>query len=153
MASAAVSFDLREIEGLAKILNEAKLSPRERTQLLHDIGEEVVVQIQNRLTVDKEDPEGNPWQAIAEKTDRYYKKYFPEAKPPLWRKGELLDTLESQINDSWSILVGATKEYAATHQFGRPEANIPARPYLGISKDDAEEIAAIAQNFLAGRLK
>jgi phage virion morphogenesis protein len=170
MAGAAVSLGLQEIEGLARILNGVKLEPQDRVQLLKDIGVEMESQTQERFDT-KKDPEGKPWKALAQKTQDYYRGQFPHAQPPLVIDGGLRDSLESQVPDSWSVLVGATKIYAAIHQFGGEIApknaaalyvpgygtlqkvNIPARPYLGVSGQDAGDIAAIAQRFVAGRFK
>jgi phage gpG-like protein len=44
-------------------------------------------------------------------------------------------------------------EYAAVHQWGWPKKNIPARPYLGVSRDDAKEIESIVALFLEGNIK
>jgi len=67
--------------------------------------------------------------------------------------------------------VGATMEYAATHQFGAEitpksakalfvpgygmlkKVKIPARPYLGVSSDDAKAIEAAVAVFLGGIIK
>jgi phage gpG-like protein len=86
--------------------------------------------------------------------------------------GTLRDSVTREVEgDAWSVLVGATMEYAAVHQFGatiRPrtaralavpgigmlrKATIPARPYLGVSREDAGEIASLATAFLAGRIQ
>jgi phage gpG-like protein len=66
-------------------------------------------------------------------------------------------------------LVGATRIYAAIHQWGGEivpkkaphlfvpgygrlkKVNIPARPYLGVSHQDAADIALKAQRFIAMR--
>ena len=149
MASAEFSFDLRELDGLAKLLEQAKLSSQDRRQLLANIGAEVEAQTQERFDT-KLSPEGKRWQDIAEKTKRYYAKYFPgQRRSILVGEGGLRDSIESQVDD-WSVLVGATKVYAATHQYGR--GKIPARPYLGISTSDAEDIMVIANQFLAERI-
>jgi phage virion morphogenesis protein len=153
MAGATVGFDLRELEGLARLLNGARLDDRDRERLLGDIGAEMVTATQERLTdPEKKDPQGNPWKAIADKTREYYDKKFPGAKPPLWRGGELLDSVTSEAAGPWAALVGATVEYAAVHQFGWPKKNIPARPYLGVSADDAAALALLTRDFLARRL-
>jgi len=149
MASAEVNFDLRELDGLAKLLEKAKLSSSDRMQLLRNIGAEVEAQTQERFDEQKS-PEGKTWQDLAEKTKKYYARKFPGMRRSLLvGEGGLRDSIESQVDD-WSVLVGATKVYAATHQFGR--GKIPARPYLGISTSNAEEIMAIAQQFLAERI-
>jgi phage virion morphogenesis protein len=151
MAAAVTGFDVREIDGLAKLLNEAKLSSQDRSQLLHDIGVEVVSQTQERFDTPQVDPEGNQWKALAEKTVKYYERHFPGMRRSiLVGEGYLRDTITSQVND-WSVLVGATMVYAATHNFGR--GNIPARPFLGISTENAADIQMITRQFLAERLK
>jgi phage virion morphogenesis protein len=150
MAASELTFDLREVEGLAKLLERAKLSPNDRMQLLKNIGQEVEAQTQERFD-SQIDPEGNRWKDLSEKTKQYYAKYFPgQRRSILVGEGSLRDSLESQV-DSWSVMVGATKVYAATHQFGR--GKIPARPYLGLSIADVEDITLITQQFLAERIK
>ena len=62
----------------------------------------------------------------------------------------MIDTVTSEVS-SWSVLVGATKVYAAVHQYGWRERNIPARPYLGLSNDDKVDIIGIINTFLEGR--
>jgi len=149
MASAEFNFDLRELDGLAKMLEQAKLSSSDRMQLLRNIGAEVEAQTQERFD-SQMSPEGKKWQDLAEKTKRYYARRFPGMRRSiLVGEGGLRDSIESQVDD-WSVLVGATKIYAATHQFGR--GKIPARPYLGISTSNATDIMMVAQQFLAERI-
>ena len=149
MASAEFTFDLKELDGLAKLLEQAKLSSQDRRQLLKNIGVEVEAQTQKRFDTQLS-PEGKRWQDLADKTKHYYAKYFPGLRNSLLvLEGGLRDSIENQVDD-WSVLVGATKVYTATHQFGR--GKIPARPYLGISTSNAEDIMKVAQAFLAGRI-
>ena len=149
MAAAEISFDLKELDGLAKLIDKAKLSSQDRRQLLANIGVKIESQTQERFD-SQVDPKGNRWKDLADKTKQYYAKYFPgQRRSILVGSGGLRDSIESQVDD-WSVLVGATKVYAATHQFGRD--NIPARPYLGISTSNADEIMMIAERFLAERV-
>jgi phage virion morphogenesis protein len=170
MAGAAVELDLKELESLARILNGVKLDSDDRTQLLHDIGVEMESQTQERFDTQK-DPEGNAWKALAQKTRDYYMQNGSGGGSLLVQSGYLRDSITSQVSDSWSVLVGATMIYAAIHQWGGEivpktaaalfvpgygklkKVNIPARPYLGVSSQDAADIAAIAQRFVAGRFK
>jgi phage virion morphogenesis protein len=154
MAAASISFDLSAIEGVKKLLAGTALSGTDRARLLHSIGEEVKELSQDRFDT-KRSPDGDTWKAIAKKTRRYYesKTEFSKAEPPLVVEGMLRLSLTNEVQDgAWSTLVGATMEYAAVHQFGWPEKNIPARPYLGVSPDDADVIEAAVATFLAGRL-
>ncbi|MDR1286765.1 MAG: phage virion morphogenesis protein [Treponema sp.] len=170
MAGSTVELGLKEVEGLTRILNGVKLESQDRVRLLKDIGVEMESQTQERFDT-KKDPEGKPWAALAQKTLDYYRERFPHAQPPLVIDGGLRDSIESQTPDSWSVLVGATKIYAAIHQWGGEivpktaaalyvpgygklkKVNIPARPYLGVSSQDAADIATLAQGFIAGRFK
>jgi phage virion morphogenesis protein len=168
MASAEFSFDLRELNGLAKLFEQAKLDSQGRRQLLKNIGAEVEAQTQERFD-SQMDPEGNPWKELAQKTRDYYASKGMGGGSLLVQEGGLRDSIESQADD-WSVLVGATKIYAAIHQFGgeiKPKSkralfvpgygmlqkvNIPARPYLGISTSNADEIMRVAAQFLAKRI-
>ena len=126
MAGAAIELGVQEIEGLARILNGVKLGPRDRAQLLHDICVEVETQTQERFDAQK-DPEGNPWKELARKTRDYYTQNGLGGGSILVQGGGLRDSVESQVSGSWSVLVGATKIYAAIHQFGGEIApkNVP----------------------------
>jgi len=114
-------------------------------------------------------PDGDAWQALAQKTKDYYAETGRSHKSLLVGEGHLRDSVTSQVEGgAWAVLAGATMEYAATHQFGaviKPrtakalkvpglgmlkKATIPARPYLGVSAADAKEIASLAAGFLAG---
>jgi phage virion morphogenesis protein len=155
MAAASVSFDLKEIEAVKKLLANAALDGAARSRLLQSIGNEIKERTQDRFDT-KTSPDGDTWKAIAEKTRRYYesKPKLSSAEPPLVLEGMLRLSLTSEVQDgAWSTLVGATMEYAAVHQFGWPEKNIPARPYLGVSQDDAKVIEAAVSVFLEGTIK
>jgi phage virion morphogenesis protein len=170
MDGAAVSVDLREVEGVAALLNKAKLSSQDRAALLRNIGAEVEAQTQERFDT-QTDPEGNDWKALAQKTKDYYIKNGFGGGSLLVQRGGLRDSIESQLSGSWGVLVGATKIYAAIHQcggdivpknaaalfvpgYGRlKKVTIPARPYVGISNDNAAEIVLEVQKFIAERIK
>jgi phage gpG-like protein len=87
-------------------------------------------------------------------------------------EGTLRDSITSEVKGgAWSVLVGATMEYAAVLQFGaeiKPKSakalfvpgygmlqkvTIPARPYLGVSQDDTKAIEAVVEIFLEGNIK
>jgi phage virion morphogenesis protein len=148
MASAEFNFDLRELDGIAKLLEQAKLSSYDRRQLLINIGVEVKGQTQERFDSQR-DPEGNSWEQLDKKTRNYYTRNGFGSGFLLVQTGGLRDSIESQA-DGWSVLVGATKVYAATHQCGR--GRIPKRPYLGISASNADDIMHVASQFLAERI-
>ena len=154
MAGAVVTVQDDELRALCSRLNKMALSPSERKQLLHDIGVEMEAQTKERFEK-KTSPDGDDWAEIAQSTKDFYRKKYGSDNPgkgTLWRLSSvpLIDTVTSQAG-SWSVLVGATKVYAAVHQYGWSERNIPARPYLGLSNDDKVDIIGIINTFLEGQ--
>ena len=77
------------------------------------------------------------------------------SKKPLVATGELRDSIRYQVAaDGNSVEIG-TNHFAgewtggaAVHQFGDKKGRIPARPFLGISDADRDEVLAILDRFL-----
>ena len=171
MAAAQVSFDLKEIDAVRKTLAEAALDSGDRQRLLGSIGKQVEGQTKERFSTQRS-PDGDTWKALAQKTRDYYRSNGKGHRSLLVGEGGLRDSVTSEVhNGAWSTLVGATKEYAAVHQFGETitpktakalmvpgygmlrKVNIPARPYLGVSENDASEIASLVATFLERSFK
>jgi phage virion morphogenesis protein len=171
MAAASISFDLKEVEAVKKLLANSALDSADRARLLGSIGVEMEAQTQERFDT-KKSPDGDSWKALAEKTKSYYASKGWAARSILVGAGTLRDSITSEVQGgSWSVLAGATMEYAAIHQWGgdiKPKSakalsvpgygklqkvTIPARPYLGVSQDDAKAIEAAAAVFLAGNIQ
>jgi len=168
---ASVSFDLKEVDAVRKMLANASLSAADRGRLLQSIGVEMVEQTKERFELQRS-PEGDTWKDLEQKTKDYYASQGWSARSTLVGEGMLRDSITSEVQGgAWSVLVGAAKEYAAVHQFGAQimpksakalfvpgygmlkKVNIPARPYLGVSPDDAKAIEAAVANFLGGIIK
>lgn len=152
MAGAVVTIQDGELRSLCSRLNKMALTPGERKSLLGSVGEEMITQTKDRLA-EKKTPDGDDWADIAQSTKDYYKRKFGTSDPGngvLWRQGGLMDSLTQEVG-SWSVLVGATKIYAAVHQYGYMWRSIPARPYLGLSADNKADIIGIINGFLERR--
>jgi phage virion morphogenesis protein len=168
---ASVSFDLKEVDAVKRMLANASLNTADRGRLLQSIGVEMEAQTQERFDTQKS-PDGDSWKALAQKTRNYYAGQGWAARSILVGEGTLRDSITSEVQGgAWSVLVGATMEYAAVHQFGAEIApksaralfvpgygmlkkvNIPARPYLGVSPDDAKAIEDAVASFLEGIIK
>jgi phage virion morphogenesis protein len=170
--AAAISFDLKEIGAVKKMLDKAALSAADRAKLLGSIGVEMEEQTKERFET-KKTPEGNTWKALAQKTREYYaSKGLLGHRSILVGEGMLRDSITSEVQEgAWSTLVGATMEYAAIHQWGgeiKPKSakalfvpgygtlqkvKIPPRPYLGVSAEDTKAIEDAVAVFLEGILK
>lgn len=151
MSSAAITFDVGKVLGLAKLMNSVCLSQDDREDLLNSLAHQLEDAAAARFAT-KRDPDGNPWRELTEAYRNSLAKTHPEVRPPLEVSGDLRKSLDSQVTADHA-LVGATKIYAAVHQFGWPERNIPARPYLGVGTGDARELVAITKNFIAERFR
>jgi phage virion morphogenesis protein len=171
---ASFSFDLKEVDAVKKLLAHASLNTADRERLLHGIGVELEESAKERFQTQKS-PEGDSWKALAQKTRDYYFSLGEKkarARSLLVGEGFLQQSITSEVQGgAWSVLVGATMEYAAVHQFGAEivpknakalfvpgygmlqKVNIPARPYLGVSPDDAKVIEGAVASFLEGIIK
>ena len=89
-------------------------------------------------------PDGTPWAPLSEK----YQEKKPKNKDKiLVLEGYLRGSLHYETSPK-ELALGTNLIYGATHQFGREEDNIPARPFLGVSAEDRIEILAILSGFL-----
>ncbi|CUJ55617.1 phage virion morphogenesis protein [Achromobacter sp. 2789STDY5608621] len=138
---------------------------QDMTPALRGIGEYLAGSSRDRFG-SQTAPDGSAWTPLAH--------WYREAKPAnkdkiLTLRGYLSSSIHWQVLPD-SVLVGSNLEYAAIHQFGgviRPkqrkalkvggravsQVKIPARPYLGISTDDATESEALVADYLAGAFK
>lgn len=108
-----------------------------------DIGEYLLISHRERW--DRQvSPEGEPWAPLAPQTIKRKKKNRDKV---LVLEGDLRDLLRYQDSPD-SLEFGTDRIYGASHQFGREEAGIPARPFLGISDEDRVGILDILRDHL-----
>lgn len=110
-------------------------------------------------------PDGTPWAALKEATIRRREK-LGQTPIRILRAGGSAASLSASIVAQPShteVRVGSATEYAAVHQFGAakgafgadshgrplPWGTIPARPFLGLSTEDGQELIRIAEDWLA----
>lgn len=112
--------------------------------VLETIGAVVESQVRRRISDDQEAPDGTPWAAWS---DAYAKKRHG-GHSLLQSEGSLLDSIAPDYPFSDSVEIGSNLVYAGTHQFGNNDLGIPARPYLGLSGDDEQEITAVIEDWI-----
>lgn len=126
-------------------------------QMRDNIGALVTSQTQRRIDTEKTAPDGTPWKENWEGTDT------------LVQSGALRDTIDYEVAGD-DIFVGSPLIYAATHQMGATivpkdaenlvfsvggftvfakEVTIPARPFLGISAQNQQEISNLIESLVA----
>ncbi len=120
---------------------EAKLG--DLTPFFLDIGEALLNSTRERFR-SQTAPDGSPWAAL---TDDYRARKKKNASLILTLNGYLRGRLGYQAGKD-RLRVGTPMIYGATHQFGRPEKNIPARPFLGLSEDDTAMIQDALRDWL-----
>jgi phage virion morphogenesis protein len=116
-------------------------------QVSYEIGSLVEDQTKRRIADDKTAPDGTPW---ADWSEDYAATRKAGVQSLLVGRGDLLGSTQNYtIGDT--IRVGNNLVYGAIHQFGSDgaEGGIPARPYLGLSREDEREITEL----VIGRLE
>ena len=108
-----------------------------------DIGEELLNSTRRRFELEQA-PDGTSWPAL---DPAYRRRKDRNADKILQYQGFLFGTLDYRP-DTDHVAVGSPLIYAATHQFGDEERGIPARPFLGLSEDDREQVVDILQRHL-----
>lgn len=119
-----------------------RLDRLDTRKLLTQIGGDLEAQTRERLSSTKTAPDGERWKPWS---TAYAARAKPNAKL-LERTGTLIDSIAFEVGDD-AVTVGSNMVYAATHQFGR--GNIPARPFLGVSAEDIEDIGSTELDFIA----
>lgn len=115
---------------------------------LAEIGESLVESTKKRFGTET-GPDGSSWEANSPVTLSR-----KESSSVLTDSGTLGDTINYQLFGD-ELHVGSNMDYAAMMQFGGSKAefphlwgDIPARPFLGISSDDKDEILVILADYL-----
>lgn len=147
MAGSFVSIDLLGDEAITKALNTMLARGLDLAPAFYEMGEHILESTQDRMSQELS-PDGMPWEPLSINTIEQ-KDLTNQSEKILRGYGTLADTLSYQVNSN-QLMFGSNLEYAATHQFGRDKANIPARPFLGVSGEDETEILDILRSHLSG---
>lgn len=148
--------------GLDKALGRATGKLGNTQALMESVGEALVSGTKKRFD-EKKDPEGTPWKPS--------RRALEKGGKTLMHSGRLRRSIDYAATSD-KVMVGSNLAYARIHQKGgeiTPKkakklvfkdsdgktvavdaVTIPARPYLGVSKEDMEDIKATMADFLAG---
>ena len=157
MAGASIEITIDDAEVLAA-LNRLVAAGGDLTPAMRDIGEHLLNTTRERFSEEKA-PDGTPWAPLSETTKKRKRR---NAGKILTRDGFLRGNLAYRESAN-SVVVGSPSIYRGTHQFGAeqgsfgstsggspiPFGDIPARPFLGVSNDDADAITRIIRDFIA----
>ncbi len=127
-------------EEMRKLLDKA--ANLDTTDMMEALSVGLVAQTESRFD-SKTAPDGTPW---APWSERY-------AKTRRGNHSLLIDSsrMITSIYGSHTrttASVGSPVPYAAAHQKGNPNKNLPARPFLGTSPENLEELHDIGADYL-----
>lgn len=159
MTGTSISIELDDAQAqqmLARLIERGQ----DMSVLMSDVGSYLELSTDRRFFSERQSPDGTPWAPVSAAYAR--RKQAGEAAGKgrggksdpgaiLHLIGDLVGTLRFQLLGAAELEFGSDREYAATHQFGDPSRNIPARPFLGISDADAKEITRIMRGYPAAR--
>lgn len=155
MAGAAITVDMVGLASATAPIDH--LAALERSELLDGLGRLVQEQTRRRIRETKTGPDGQAWKPNSVGTSI------------LLKEGALARSIDYAVGGD-QVAVGSGLVYARIHQLGgtivpksagvlrfvvgnrlvySKKVSIPARPYLGVSGEDQEEIEATVLDFLA----
>jgi len=167
-----ISIEVNDKEVL-DILDQMIKRGKNLQPAMREIGEDVTESTKQRF-VTATDPEGTPWASNSTETTipRYLGAFGGSHKKDgtLSKRGEarsaakkpltgetraLATTINYQLVGSTGVSIGSPMVYAAMQQFGGTKAefphlwaDIPARPFLGLSEADTTSILDIVGSYL-----
>jgi phage virion morphogenesis protein len=117
--------------------------------LMLEIGEDVVESTKRRF-VTETSPDGDQWAKNSDVTLAH-----KSGSRPLTDGGDLAASIHYSLLGSEGVEIGTNAVQAAMMQFGGTTAefgnlwgDIPARPFLGLSDDDKQNILYLTQHYL-----
>ena len=141
MAGTRLGIDAHDLDRLQLRLRVLASGIRDSRTLMPRLGGYLRDSTRERFKA-QTDPDGGAWAVLQPHT---LKRKRHNKDKILTQRGYLRRGITYQVTAPGRVEVGSKLVYAATHQFGR--GNIPARPFLGISRRDAEEINAIVRDW------
>lgn len=142
MSGASVTADIDVSEARAAL---ARLSDDQLQEMLASIGTLIENQTKHRIEHEKRSPDGDPWDPWSQE----YALTRHGGHSLLRNEDHLRYSIGWQLHGD-EVMIGTEVPYGATHQFGRD--GIPARPYLGLSGENREEIERLVVGSLEGLL-
>lgn len=150
MAGVQVTIEPEGLEEIQAALNLLAERGRRLTPCLKDVGEHLLRSIDRRFD-EQISPEWQPWADISDVTKERKQGRFGEGKI-LTDTGRLRRSISYDASHN-GLVVGTNTIYAAIHQLGGETGigkTMPARPFLGLSDQDKQDILEIVAEHLIG---
>lgn len=148
MPGARVVIEVADEEVLA-VIQEFQARLKDPAPAFAEIGEYGVTTTRERIeSQNAEDPIAF-WEPLSMRYLKSKRKREHHPDETLVLYGFLLSTLVWQADTSMAEW-GTPRIYGPAQQFGRPEINLPARPFLGVTERNRTAVLAIFRRWLAG---
>lgn len=163
---AGLEFSIVDVGGRQVKRRLDRLSHIDTTDLLESVGAVVESQIRRRIKHEKKSPDGEAWEELSPRYERRKSKISSGGLLEL--HGGLLDSIQFEVRGD-TLIEGSNLIYSWTHQVGdKREApswsgagrsggkmassthtvEIPARPYLGLSDENRDEVEDVVIDWL-----
>ncbi len=147
MPGVTYTIDTRQLErGLDRLQSWANTVSL--TSLYRAMGAEVESQTRRRIEDERTAPDGTPWPAWS----NGYAASRHGGHSLLQNEGDLVDSLTHLVTGD-GVEIGTNLVYGATHQFGRDDQHIPARPFLGLSEANAADVLAVMDDWVTQEIR
>jgi phage virion morphogenesis protein len=146
VANIRFEFSDRDLQSALKGL-EKQVS--DLTPAMQDIGEYLLLSTRQNFDTEA-DPEGRKWTPLSPRYAKAKAKKKSALRGILTLKGSLRDTIAYDAGKD-AVRVGSNRIYAPIHQLGgklKRGGMMPARPFLGLSEADRQEVLSILEGFL-----
>ena len=142
-AMARITIEVSGMRDVERRLERLADAAGDLTPAFRDVGEALLNSTRDRF--DRQaGPDGRRWAPLS---PEYARRKPRNRDRILTLYGELQGTLR-YVATADSVAVGTNEVYGPTHQFGDESRNIPARPFLGLSAADADDVLDIIENHL-----
>ena len=162
MAGATLKVKVEGIEEVEAALRRLVSAGQDLTPAMRDIGEYLVRTTRDRFSAE-EAPDGTPWAPLSEATKARKRR---NAGKILTLDGHLQGQLVYRESAD-QVEVGSPRIYGGVHQFGAkkgafgstsrgtpiPWGDIPARPFLGLSDADRDEVRDLLIDYIESALE
>jgi len=136
-------------DDIVRVLQQLRDNGQDLKPALKDIGEKLINSTKDRFTAEKA-PDGSDWEKLSDITIANK----GHANKLAGESGQLASRFSYQANDH-ELVLSNLQPYATMQHFGGKKSDfphlwgdIPARPFMGVSSGDREEIFKILSDFL-----
>ena len=149
MAGAALYFRLEGDRRLSDFLDRMIRRAKSPATAYRRIGEFLEKSHKERW-LREVSPDGVPWESLSEEYANSRRKRGSAGAGRILILDYVMQPSVEFEAGFGGVTFGTDVEYAATHQYGDADRNIPARPFLGVSAHDKEEILSVLSEFIVG---